>query len=250
MIIERDLHERFPVLRSSQYLSVRLMADEALRANTNREILKISPRKILRASLAMNGAYCLFLDDLFAGASAFAAPYSSLENFDMARRLYRHWNDRSREMASGSEYVLVDEFADMLGVRDWYEWQPDPGDHEVTDAALQGPSNPELLEELHPAAVWHLLSALQRYDKLPVATVREIAFEVGLLGQNGLDYASPDKKYTLSAIPGESFSGLEMMCLMHAGFRRLAPDMETGMDLDEPYLVALEMFELEKGKGS
>jgi len=74
MIIERELHARFPVLRSSQYLSVRLMADEALRANTNREILKISPRKILRASLAMNGTYCLFLDDLFAGASAFAAP--------------------------------------------------------------------------------------------------------------------------------------------------------------------------------
>jgi hypothetical protein len=26
--------------------------------------------------------------------------------------------------------------------------------------------------------------------------------------------------------------------------------METGMDLDEPFLVALEMFELERGKGS
>ena len=61
------------MLRSSQYLSVRLLADEALQANTNREIVKISPRKILRASLTMNGAYSLFLDDLFAGASAFAA---------------------------------------------------------------------------------------------------------------------------------------------------------------------------------
>jgi len=173
-----------------------------------------------------------------------------MENFDMARRLYRHWIERSREMAGGSEYLLVDEFADLLGVRDWYEWLPDPGDHEVTDTVSEGPSNPELLEELHPAAVWHLLSALQRYDKLPVEKVREIAFEVGLLGQKGLDYASPDKKYTLRTIPGESFSGLEMMCLMHAGFRRLAPDMETGMDLDEPFLVALEMFELERGKGS
>ena len=70
----------------------------------------------------------------------------------------------------------------------------------------------------------------------------------GLEVLTGLDYASTDKKYNLRTIPGESFSGLEMMCLMHAGFRRLAPDMETGMDLDEPYLVALEMFELEKGR--
>jgi Tfp pilus assembly protein PilF len=249
MGIERDLHDRFPVMRSSQYLSVRLLAAEALQANTNREILKISPRKILRASLAMNGAYSLFLDDLFAGASAFTAPYRSLENFDMAQRLYRHWIDRSKTLAGETEYVLVDEFADMLGLRDWYEWRPDPGDHEVTDTVLEGATNPELLEELHPAAVWHLLSALRRYDKLPVATVREIAYEVGLLGQSGLNYASTDKKYTLRTIPGESFSGLELMCLMHAGFRRIAPEMETGMDLDEPYLVALEMFELEKGNG-
>jgi Tfp pilus assembly protein PilF len=250
MGIERDLHDRFPVLRSSQYLSVRLLADEALQANTNREIIKISPRKILRASLAMNGAYSLFLDELFEGASAFAAPYRSLENFDMAQRLYRHWTDRSKALAGESGYVLVDEFADMLGLRDWYQWKPDPGDHEVTDVVIDGSTNPELLQELHPAAVWHLLSALQRYDRLPVAKVREIAFEVGLLGQTGLDYATTDKKYTLRTIPGESFSGLEMMCLMHAGFRRIAPEMETGMDLDEPYLVALEMFELEKGKES
>ena len=216
MIIERDLHARFPVLRSSQYLSVRLMAGEALQANTNREILKISPRKILRASLAMNGAYSLFLDDLFAGASAFAAPYRNLENFDMAKRLYRHWTDRTAALGDETEYVLVDEFADMLGVRDWYEWRPDPGDHEVTDVVLDGSTNPELLQELHPAAVWHLLSALQRYDRLPVATVREIALEVGLLGQTGLDYGSSDKKYTLRSLPGESFSGLEMMCLMRA----------------------------------
>jgi hypothetical protein len=198
----------------------------------------------------MNGAYSLLLDDLFEGASAFAAPYSGLENFDMAKRLYRHWTNRTAALGDETEYVLVDEFADMLGLRDWYEWRADPVDHEVTNTVLEGATNPELLEKLHPAAVWHLLSAMRRYDKLPVATVREIAFEVGLLGQTGLDYASTDKKYTLRTIPGESFSGLEMMCLMHAEFRRLVPEMETGMDLDEPYLVALEMFELEKGKGS
>jgi len=198
----------------------------------------------------MNGAYSLLLDDLFEGASAFAAPYSGLENFDMAKRLNRHWTNRTAALGDETEYVLVDEFADMLGLRDWYEWRADPVDHEVTNTVLEGATNPELLEKLHPAAVWHLLSAMRRYDKLPVATVREIAFEVGLLGQTGLDYASTDKKYALRTIPGESFSGLEMMCLMHAEFRRLVPEMETGMDLDEPYLVALEMFELEKGKGS
>lgn len=95
MLIERRLRETFPVLRPSQFLSLRVMAGEALQANTNPEILKATPRKILRASLAMNGAYSLFMDDLFEGASAFAAPYRKMDNFDMAKRLYQHWISRA-----------------------------------------------------------------------------------------------------------------------------------------------------------
>jgi hypothetical protein len=37
------------------------------------------------------------------------------------------------------------------------------------------------------------------------------------------------------------------MCLMHAGLKRLAPAEDTGMDLDEPFLAALERFNAEKG---
>ena len=29
-----------------------------------------------------------------------------------------------------------------------------------------GPTNPELLQEKYPAAVWHLLDALKRFDSL------------------------------------------------------------------------------------
>lgn len=136
----------------------------------------------------------------------------------------------------------------MLGLRDWYEWQADPGHHEVAEEPFEeGSTNEALLKLKHPAAVWHLLSALQRFDQLPIEKVREIAIEVARLGQNGIDYASPDKKYTLRSIPDEVFSGLHLMCLMHAGFKRLAPDSDTGMDLDEPFLKALEMHQQRRG---
>lgn len=74
---------------------------------------------------------------------------------------------------------------------------------------------PELLQEKHPAAVWHLLDALKRFDSLDPRRVGEITFEVAHLGENGLDYANPEKKYTLSAYPSESFLGLQLMCLMY-----------------------------------
>jgi len=31
-------------------------------------------------------------------------------------------------------------------------------------------------------------------------------------------------------------------CLIYAGFKRIAPDQDTGMDLNEPWIAALELF--------
>jgi hypothetical protein len=36
------------------------------------------------------------------------------------------------------------------------------------------------------------------------------------------------------------------MCLMYAGFKRIAPDQDTGMELNEPWLVALGLFNSER----
>jgi hypothetical protein len=46
-----------------------------------------------------------------------------------------------------------------------------------------GPTNPELLQEKYPAAVWHLLDALKRFDALDPRRVMEITFEVARLGK-------------------------------------------------------------------
>ena len=78
---------------------------------------------------------------------------------------------------------------------------------------------------------------------MPVEQIKEMTLEIGLVGRNGLDYASPDQKYTLKSLPDEKFSGLHLMCLMYAGIKRIAPEHDLGMDLNEPFLKALEMFQ-------
>jgi len=95
MLIERHIHGAFPVLHASQYLSVRTMALEAWQVNSDPEIWKITPQKVLKSSLALNGAYSLFLDDLFSGVTAFAHPYKRLDSFSLSERLYKHWQERS-----------------------------------------------------------------------------------------------------------------------------------------------------------
>ena len=36
------------------------------------------------------------------------------------------------------------------------------------------------------------------------------------------------------------------MCLMYAGFKRVAPEHDVGMDLNDPFLTALSLYEKQK----
>jgi len=246
MLIERYIRDTFPPLHPAQFLSVRKLALEAWQTNSNPEIRRFTPRTIFQATLALNGAYGLFLDDLFRGASAFAAPYRSLDNFALSERLWKHWQERSQNLGPGDEYRVVDEFADMIGLRDWYVWRPDPGDDTAIAKPLkEGATNPDLLQAKHPAAVFYFLDAFKRYDDMTPEQVRNTAFEIAMIGRSGLDYASPEEKYELQSLPDRKFSGLHLMCLMYAGFKRIAPEQELGMDLNDPYLTALSLFEKE-----
>jgi hypothetical protein len=50
-----------------------------------------------------------------------------LETFGASEKLWQHWQSRFPKLGPGDEYDLVDDFATMLGLKDWYEWKPDPG---------------------------------------------------------------------------------------------------------------------------
>jgi tetratricopeptide (TPR) repeat protein len=244
MLIETRMRDRMPALSAAQFESLRISVEEVVQTNANPEIRQITPPLILRASLALNGAYTLFLDNLYRGATNYAAHYQKEETFSTSQRLFRYAQDGLGQLGPGQEYELVDEFAEIIGVRGWFEWKTDPGTHEFSQPpAQEGTTNPGLLQKKHLAAVHYFLDVLKRYDKLPVEKIREIAVEVGTVGRNGLDYASPDKKYQLASLPDEAFSGLQLMCFMYAGFKRLAPDHDLGMDLNEPFLKALEIFQ-------
>jgi Tfp pilus assembly protein PilF len=244
MIIERYIRDTFRVLEPAQFLSLRGMALEAWKTNTNPDIRRVTPRKIMQASIALNGAWSLFLDHLFHGASAFAPLYRRFDTFPLSQRLFNRWLERSDKLAPGDEYNLVDEFAEMIGLRGWYEWKADRGGHEITETApKEGTTNPALLHEKHPAAVFYFLDAFKRFDAMKAEEIRNIAFEIALLGRKGLDYSDAEKKYELNSIPNQKFSGLHLMCLMFAGFKRVAPEQDVGMDLEEPFLTALQIKE-------
>ncbi|MFH1409440.1 MAG: tetratricopeptide repeat protein [Nanoarchaeota archaeon] len=97
-------------------------------------------------------------------------------------------------------------------------------------------------------AMFYCLAALQFFkDKTP-EQIRQVAFEIGIKGRQGLDINNPDKKYTLDSMDG-SFTGLQLVSYMYVGFKMIDPDQNIGLDLSEEYKHALELSSKERPHG-
>jgi hypothetical protein len=60
-------------------------------------------------------------------------------------------------------------------------------------------------------AVFYLLDSMRLFSGKSLEEVREIAFEIGMLGQHGLDINDPRETHVLRALPGRAFSALELV---------------------------------------
>jgi tetratricopeptide (TPR) repeat protein len=87
-------------------------------------------------------------------------------------------------------------------------------------------------------AVFYLLDAMRLFRGRPLEEIREISFEIGMLGQHGLDINDPRETHVLRALPGRAFSALELLCIMYAGFKLIEPGMDIGVDLGEEWRMA------------
>jgi tetratricopeptide (TPR) repeat protein len=89
-------------------------------------------------------------------------------------------------------------------------------------------------------AVFYCLAALDLFKNKTREEVQKIAFEIALKGRSGLDINNPERKYQLISLQG-NFSGLQMVCYMYVGFKRIAPEKDVGIDLLEEYRAALNL---------
>ncbi len=55
-----------------------------------------------------------------------------------------------------------------------------------------------------------------------------------------MDINNPERKYQLISLQG-NFSGLQLVCYMYVGFKRIAPEKDVGIDLSEEYRAALNL---------
>ena len=264
LFINRRVHDAFPRLHDDQFV---WLADEHAqnsRAVTDPDIRNTAPARIYQASMAMNAAYALFVDDLFGQVTNYAAAYQPTGMLATGRRLYELY--QAAGAAPGAENDLVDAWAKELRLADWYTWRPDdtapPEDTAGRSAEIVGQRHPDMGRVVRkdgasqpgyfddPAvqvtAAMYMVGALKRFARMDPQAIFQIASEIALLGDSGIEYGSSEQRYTLRALPGERFSGLELLCLEYVGFKLARPELDLGIPLDGAYHSALQMYEAGK----
>lgn len=93
-------------------------------------------------------------------------------------------------------------------------------------------------------AVFYLLAALQLFEQKRDEEVRNISFEIALKGREGFDINDPQKKYRIKLLEGE-YTGLQLVCYMYAGFKRIEHSLDVGIDLSKEYQFAMKLFSSE-----
>jgi hypothetical protein len=132
-------------------------------------------------------------------------------------------------------------------IRLWLEERRDKERQRIRDDYLRVLARSELREiavrELKARgprmdAVSYLLDAMRLFRGKSLQEIQEITFEIGILGKYGLDINDPQESHVLRALPGRVFSALQLICIMYAGFKRIEPGMDIGVDLGEEWGMA------------
>lgn len=61
------------------------------------------------------------------------------------------------------------------------------------------------------------------------------AFKIGILGQHRRDESGPRETHVLRALPGRTFSALDLLCIMYTRFKQIEPGIDIGTELGEDY---------------
>ena len=93
---------------------------------------------------------------------------------------------------------------------------------------------------LRPDVMMYIAGALDTFKKGGATKRQQIAVEIAMKGQSGLDTHDPEQKYTLKTLPGK-FSGMHLVSIMYAAFKQIDPSMDAGMDLQREYDAAMAM---------
>ncbi len=205
--------------------------DDAKAAAVLRDALELEPDNIY-ALQNLGMVYCMTGDTDGAYACFTKADQLSPENPQVALGLARVFELKKEFNAATKLYLQV---------------KASSAPAAVTRSAIEG-VNRVAMEKLKDEGqgyridvIRSLLSAIELFARVSADKVKEISFEIAILGEGGLAINDPDIRYTLKSMDGE-FTGMQLLCYMFAGLKIIDSSLPPIADLEEEYNQAIKQY--------
>lgn len=262
LFIEDFLYRNFTDLRPVQFLSLLTLQKEYIDSASNKQVLKYSPLTLRNANLILNLVHCLQFKELF-GYDLIPFFKTTSHDLNKARKFFNEYsvyqkNDQALESYKltqrWAEELKIDKYFSMVEENEYRSKKADTNqlinklDEEHLDIkssnaenALKQPLEYEDQSTESMAVVMYCLSALQYFEPKNLSEIRQVGFEIGLLGTRGINPSNTEKKYYLKSIPGKGFTGLQLLAYMYVAFQLIEPSLDTGLNFKKEYEIAKTM---------
>jgi len=259
LFIEQKIFDEFPDLRPYQFISLLNLEQEYIQSATNKEVHEFVPKKIIRINKILSLVNTIQFKELY-GVDLIDEFNPSQKEIKEANELYKEWLAYNNDGEYAVEYDLIDLWADDFGVSEYFrlvdeeehinknldstleQIEADPLSLENDDAVGSESFSNKGAPAGEMATTMYIVDALQYFEGKSTDEIRKVGFEIGMLGRNGIDTDSTEKKYSLNSIPGKKFSGRHLLAFMYTAFQKFDPDVDTGIDFDEEFEQAKELF--------
>ncbi|WP_084421408.1 tetratricopeptide repeat protein [Algoriphagus vanfongensis] len=262
LFIEDYIHNNFPALKAQQFLSLYKLNTEAHQAVSNPRAVELVPNRILSHSKIFNVLGARHADELF--GLSFESQYDiSPSEKVLIDKFWDEFIEYRDDRQPGEEYELIQHWGEDLKLDEYFKLQPEESyrkkkeksPEEVLNAIEEDPfqlsdsSEDEEAEmakfqkshegkDLNMAVAFYMIGALEQLSKKPKEEVRDIAFEIAMLGRSGI---SPEQKgYRVNKLPGISFSGYRLLAYYYVSWAIAIPEMlsQLQMPFDKEYRLA------------
>jgi tetratricopeptide (TPR) repeat protein len=266
LFIEDYLNENYKELRPYQFISLLNLLNEGQRAVTNKRAQQLAPQVIFKASKILNIVYAIQFKDLFGidlTKDFEPLPYELKEAETMWEEFVEYRTDRN----PGEEYEIVKHWGEDLKLDAYFElvdeidFRNKPQSiEELLTSASEDPLEVEqdtnfkeretkkFLETqeeigINQAVMWFMVDALKYFSNLPKERIKEIAFEIAMVGIRGIN-PSEGHSYTLKTITEKEFTGYHLLAYYYTSWSLVLPEMVSQLNLpfEKEYEMASSLF--------
>jgi tetratricopeptide (TPR) repeat protein len=258
LIVEDFIYRNYPEHRPTQLNALLFMQETAIKVANKKEIKELFPKFVVDCNVVMNLVHVYQIKEFF--GIDISDRYDDVIIYKaQASKLYNNFKNKQIALKPGDEYDLVNYWGNELKLTKYFNIvleQLKRDSDDILKSILKDPLNLE--NESRPeqqnrikleigssdsmAVVMYCLAALQLFEGKDESYVKEITFEIALLGSYGLNLDDKVKQYSLKSIPDKKFTALQLLAYEYVGFQIIDPSVDAGLDFNQEYENAKQLF--------